>query len=415
MCDLDQSRGSGNSNTDPPNVNILNFELPKVLFYGIDSLYLSYKLEWKKRESLEFLEKEKSKAELENTEVEICFENEDKSEEFKGYICPYGTKGGYKYVLKNNYYKIQIADWDELKQTIKPNLMVIFSAECLCTLGPKAAEEKITRLFGGLGANIISIKPNRVDLCVDILLDEAAWTTENIIPYSVTRSRKVKTIHDNQILETINFGTKDIQARLYDKIREILCHRDKLWMISDYYLEHLAPQKKIIRIEFQIRRSVLKELGIDTISDLFEHSENLWAYCTQEWLKFQDNPGKHHTQQKTLPWWEVIQKGYLKNQTANPLIRCKAIQADSHRLFNQAYGLMSSFTASNLEASDPEGRREPKLIETLKTFQDKAVKDGKGNDYFLDSVKSKRTKYYRAREKFEEANKKRKELGFPVV
>jgi hypothetical protein len=66
-----------------------------------------------------------------------------------------------------------------------------------------------------------------------------------------------------------------------------------------------------IRVEDQARREALKQLGIDTFDDLLTKAAALWSYFTRSWLKVQDDPSKHHTQQKTLPWWNMAQDGFL--------------------------------------------------------------------------------------------------------
>ena len=413
MSSLDQDKGSGNSNTDPAKVKSNNSEYPIILASGIDSLYLSIKAEWLHRNFLEYLDKEKTRAELEEKSISIEFENEDKSEEWKGIICPYGAMG-YKWLLISKDYKMKIADWNESKQTIRPNIMVDISSECLWTLGPKAAAGKIISLFSGLGAKLLSVKPNRVDICVDVLLDVNLWTSAIMVDSRVTRSRKLKTNYDNSTMETITIGNGKLIARIYDKVREIKFHSKKDWMYDIWGIKNVPDSNKVIRVEFQIRREVIKELGIDTITHLFTHIENLWAYCTINWLKFQDNPGKHHTQRKTLPFWEGIQNGFRKEQDANPLIRSKAINIDTKQLFNQTHGLMTSFTAAGMAAFDPEGKLTPNMDISLSLFKQMAEREGKGEEFFSDNVDSKRAKYYRDQEKMAITLDKRKKLGFPV-
>ena len=107
----------------------------------------------------------------------------------------------------------------------------------------------------------------------------------------------------------------------------------------------LCRHHRVIRIEFQVRRAKLKELGIDTIDDLFERRENLWAYCARQWLQVQDQPGKHHTQRGTVPWWQAVQAGFPGAQHAKPLIRSKAISMDREQLVRQVYGNWVSLIA----------------------------------------------------------------------
>ena len=105
----------------------------------------------------------------------------------------------------------------------------------------------------------------------------------------------------------------------------------------------------ILRSEFQIRREALRSLGVNFIEELFEKEPNVWAYSSLKWLKFQDNPGKHHNQRHTFPWWEVVQGGYRGSQGAVPSIRQKAFKADQISLIQEIDGFIASHMALMIE------------------------------------------------------------------
>ena len=91
-------------------------------------------------------------------------------------------------------------------------------------------------------------------------------------------------------------------------------------------------------------------MGIVLFTHLMEFQGNLWSYCTDRWLKFMDNPGKHTvTQREVLPWWCVVQAGFKGAQGAHPLIRGAAFRKDRQRIFQQAQGLLSSLAALHFE------------------------------------------------------------------
>ena len=117
-----------------------------------------------------------------------------------------------------------------------------------------------------------------------------------------------------------------------------------IWGISE-----VPEGKKIIRIEFQLLREILNETGIEDINDLFQKIDNAWAYCTKKWLKFQDHPELHHTQQSTLKWYEEIQNGFKGVQGAEPLVRKKAVSMDKKKLMQQANGLIIAIHAIDQE------------------------------------------------------------------
>ena len=109
-------------------------------------------------------------------------------------------------------------------------------------------------------------------------------------------------------------------------------------MYDVWKIKEVPEGKKIIRIEFQLRREVLKEASLKKPVDLFQKIDKAWAYCTKKWLKFQDRPGLHHTQRSTFKWYEEIQDGFNGVQGAEPLVREKAVSTDKKRLVQLANG-----------------------------------------------------------------------------
>jgi hypothetical protein len=182
-------------------------------------------------------------------------------------------------------------------------------------------------------------------------------------------------------------------------------------MFDVWKLEVVPDGAKIIRIEFQLRREVLKQLNINNHIDLFNHYGNIWAYCTKEWLSFKDNPGKHQkTQRKTLPWWEVVQNGFMDFQDPEPIIRFKASDSDEGRLISQAFGYLSSIQALCIESNGEDPQLVSSLENTTFNFPFKATEIGKGQKEFIESVNEKRAKYVRTREKLKTVIKRRAEL-----
>ncbi len=121
-------------------------------------------------------------------------------------------------------------------------------------------------------------------------------------------------------------------------------------MFDVWGLDEIPKGSKVIRIEYQLRREVLKQLGLENHIDLQKYYGNAWAYCTVEWLNFKDSPGKHQrNQRKTLPWWQVVQNGFRGMKNPVPLVRYKAINADEKQLVAQAFGYLSSLQALNIE------------------------------------------------------------------
>ena len=359
-----------------------------VLLSGFDYLTLAINLQWEKSDFLECLGELKAKAKE---------HSEDQAHSVGDWsfsVKPHGVKG-YEWLLVGKEFKeVKVGNW--LNPTSRPSLMVNIGSETLWAQGPVIAVERIVSIFKELGAQVLEIKPSRADLCVDMLLDDSVWTTE-LVKNSVTRAVKSTTHFENNIMTGITIGPgSPVSARLYDKFREIVTNKKKTWFFDLWQLNTEPEGFKIIRVEFQLRRPVLKELGMESITDLFSVSDNAWSYCAEKWLKFQDRPGNHHTMRKTFPWWEVVQNGFYGSQNPNPLIRCKSIRQDKEQIFAQAYGLLSSLAAICQEESEEEITAPTNLIKSLQEIIKTCDEKGWKLDHFAQKVINKRAKYHRS-------------------
>ena len=89
----------------------------------------------------------------------------------------------------------------------------------------------------------MKIKPSRVDLCADILLDEKLWT-KDLIDYRVTRSNYASQHFTNNQLTGIVIGKGHMMARLYDKPLEIKQKKKKEWMYDIWGISTVPEEKK---------------------------------------------------------------------------------------------------------------------------------------------------------------------------
>ena len=124
----------------------------------------------------------------------------------------------------------------------------------------------------------------------------------------------------------------------------------------------------------------------------------LWAYLTTLWLKFQDRPGTHHNQRETLDWWKKVQGGYKGSQDANPAIRHKAFKVDKRKLAQQMYGLMTSLQAAELEDKLLEENHPVTLEDCLHTYIRELINIQKNTEDLTMVVNRKRPKYHRSRD-----------------
>jgi hypothetical protein len=198
-----------------------------------------------------------------------------------------------------------------------------------------------------------------------------------------------------------------VSARLYDKPTEIATKSHKEWMYDIWGIRVVPDKFRLIRVEFQVRRDAIKELGINTLADLLMLHKNLWAYCTREWLKFQDDAKKHHTQQETMQWWKIVQEGFSGGQAACPLVRAKAVAVAEKQLLQQLLGQMTSLAAL-YHAGVVEADELVELQSLMQLLGRTVKKTGMDDQELTKRVKEKIAKLNRKAEKFEKATSARK-------
>jgi hypothetical protein len=125
---------------------------------------------------------------------------------------------------------------------------------------------------------------------VDVYADFQGW-----VPRSddyqrfVVRSRKntwhTAVHHDGRSFTGFTFGRDAMVARLYDKSLQVR-RSGKDWM-RDVWGHALDPGVPVWRLEFQLRRQVLKECAIDSPEQAIDRRQQLWRYSTQ-WLSLRE-------------------------------------------------------------------------------------------------------------------------------
>jgi hypothetical protein len=378
------------TNSPPDNVKT---EVYQILSSGIDTLNLAIYVEWLIN-IFGYLDELKEKAKNSDHEVEGIFKLEDSSKEWKFNIKPFGGKG-YSWILSSNDYTLKIGDWSDVRS--RPSLMVEIRSETLLRMGAENAVLWILELIAGIGTKIISVKPSRGDLYLDILVPADMWS-DKIMDYAVTKAREYD-IHKKSCTFTgVTIGRGKIIARIYDKGLEVLTKSKKLYMFNIWGFDQIPPGMIVIRIEFQLRREAIKSLQIDQVIDLFELENNVWVYLTN-WLKFQDRPGEHHTQRTTLDWWKKVQDGYKGCQEATPAIRIEAVRIDKRRLALQSLGLLTSLHAAVLEENGADENHQVELVDSISVYIQELSNVIKNMEEINNKIKRKRPKYHRTREK----------------
>ncbi|WP_229591525.1 hypothetical protein [Pseudodesulfovibrio sediminis] len=260
-------------------------------------------------------------------------------------VLPNGS-AGYKWIISGNEFSIRFSN------QLRPNAIVEIRSETLWRRGVPNSIDVSLAALKEWSAHIMKIKPNRIDPCMDLFIPSHYWGVE-LFDHTVTRSRNINHYFKSNMLTGVTIGKGKLSARLYDKELEIQTISKKLWMHKVWRIEKVPENKKVIRVEFQIMREAIKELGIDDLVDGIGFMDALWGYCTKKWLKFRSNPGKHHTQRKTLPWWSMVQNSFQGTCDPVPAIRAKAVRTTQLQLSHQLLGIATSLAATDDDFGRP--------------------------------------------------------------
>lgn len=195
---------------------------------------------------------------------------------------------------------------------------------------------------------------SRIDFCLDT--DEVEFVERDMENF-YTRARKREKNYplQNDCVDNTNFNGRiftgfvigkgsPLSCRIYNKTVEIK-KSSKEWFEQIWIEKGWQEDKTVWRIEFQIRRKVLKEVGMSSMLEIEEKSNGIWAYLTQNWLTLRKkNQGKNTSRFEIDQRWEKIQKG-SGGYISSPTIREAIKYGNLHRLLDQCCGLFLSISA----------------------------------------------------------------------
>lgn len=338
----EDSQGTQFSNRVPSNDNIEKF---KPLRFGIDSLYLSYhgKLYEEcdiKLDALKTIAQSEDEAEQARAQISIgshLFEVRDKG------------MPRFPYVLVDNCFFIKI---NRKESKTLPMAHVQVSSEYLASVGVVAAEEDLRMVINTLGMVNGEASVSRADLFLDFVCSDNLANIEQ--PDWITRANLMAKYFDCRLSEpftgwVIGMGG-NLHARLYEKVVEIVNKSPhKAYLFGLWQANGWQVGEKVWRMEFQVEKQCLKELGILTISDLLNQQAALWHYLTHEWLRL-SIPNLNDSKRDRWPnhpLWHAIASVYSLqlDQPRLKRFRPARLPADE-RLFVHGLGGLTSFMAS---------------------------------------------------------------------
>jgi hypothetical protein len=314
-----------------------------ILQSGIDSLYLSFQGELgedveAKLASLKLLAQSKQRREEAKAQYPI-----------KGHLFEVrpGGQRMHPYILEDGAFRIAIASGESRKI---PFAYVKVSSDVLAHRDVQSILSDLTDVLGELAAKF-EIYPtvSRVDVFADFqtgldleAIRQDAWITR--------AASAVSYFHQGKLSGWSIGAGSSMSARLYDKTLEIKLKSHKAYLVERWKRNGFDPALPVWRLEFQLTREVLDQLGITGVNGLLRNIGGIWAYGTQSWLQLavpregDQNRGRWAVH----PLWERLQeiRWRLDDEPLTRTYRPTRVPTDE-RLFRLFIALLTSYIAAH--------------------------------------------------------------------
>lgn len=285
---------------------------PPQLANGLDTLKVSFWVEW---EDESFLD------ELETLKRQV--------QQFPHITSlPYHCPGGFDWNVDRTgtklfTYRLTSGDLTLLCNTRMsegnvPNIRLEIGSQSCWIPGYNEIYERFYMWISALGGKIIKEIISEVHLTVDVIGFPIADTQIENRDYWVSQSQYFSTYNQGRQLSGISIGKGETRLRIYNKVLELRQSHHKQETFSEIWGTKVYDEKPVTRVEFQIRRPILKdfrisasaETGIDTYKDLIPSLSVLWEYCTQVWSKHCSNPvdhgNNHQSRTNISEFWQTV-------------------------------------------------------------------------------------------------------------
>ena len=289
---------------------------------GFDRLKVGFYIIWESHLFLTSLQDAKQAAKEANDEVPVSF-SEHGDMVFNMHAA--GRKGGYGFHLSRADVHLFFSTRKDIKT---PNLWVDIGSESCWSPGYKQVIAEIKKLVESQGGNIFKNTVSEVHLCADWVgldIEELPidkfnfWVTRanHFNAYQCHQGLLGVTLNQDQgelpgDLTGVEFGRGDIMLRIYDKTAELKHSPAKQGVFASVWGNANYDDEKVTRVEYQLRRPVLAQMKVNSLTDLEEKKNSVWRYCTEEWTSLRckdiDRENRHQDRAPIHPWWlEVTQ------------------------------------------------------------------------------------------------------------
>lgn len=210
-------------------------------------------------------------------------------------LMPYGNASGYPLVANHKDMVLSFGQWN------RPSFFVKFRSEALWHTG--AAELHRRFMDWALAAQLIKLRPetlSRVDFSFDYEYLGPPPRNEDF----ASLSAKDTTHRKDGRNQTVTFGKSDVVMRMYNKVDEINEKSEKTW-----FFDLWGRSQNVWRVEWQVRKNVLRRFGIFSFAELEERMGDLLTYLSTEHDTWRvPNIDSNHSRWPLHPLWADIQE-----------------------------------------------------------------------------------------------------------
>ena len=288
-------------------------------------------------------------------------------------------RGRASYVLVDNWFAISLA---ASTATSVPVAYIRISSEALVLEGLAKVLRDLWVVINSIA--VIKGRPHisRLDLCADFLTSLIMRQFD--CEHFVTRAQDFAKRFVNRNFSGWSIGLGGVvSARLYNKTLEL--NKSKKWYLQEVWRAcgYMGSQD-VWRLEFEINREAIVELGLDTTDDLQSSLESIWLYCTKKWLRLAIPSSSDATSSRwpSHPLWTHLSAAWSRDGVGETALRARKERVPSdEQLFVNGLGGVTSFMASRGITDMGEGFGE--FLAQAKEFHDgkKASPGGKRGSF----------------------------------
>lgn len=260
-----------------------------------------------------------------------------------------------------------------------PSVCVSIPSVVCMDRGAFEAFEQVRQVLASLGFEMTRDIPSRCDPCVDLPgVDVGEFVSAMVEGRFIARAKKRAAYWDGEPFEGMAVG-KETHLRIYDKFAESAGDPVKRALLVSRRWGHVPD--KAARVEFQLRREVLRErFNVHSVADLRQKLPLILEWLTDDWFRFTetvvDKANRNHGRAEMAAMWRRVRAffaewcGELRVSLARPR---KQIKAKAPQLVRQAVGALASAMAVEKIAADTFERFAAEVYKLVVRYADDAV------------------------------------------